>query len=56
MNNKSIIIAVDFDGTCTTYDYPRIGKDIGAILILKKIVKAGHRLILYTIANRTKSY
>ena len=27
-----MIIAVDFDGTCVTHDFPRIGKDIGAIL------------------------
>jgi hypothetical protein len=28
----SRIIAVDFDGTCVTHEYPSIGKDIGAVL------------------------
>jgi len=29
-----MIIAIDFDGTCVTHDYPAIGKDIGAIRVL----------------------
>jgi hypothetical protein len=45
-------IAIDFDGTCTTHDYPRIGADIGAIPVLKKLVEAGHRLILYTMRSK----
>ena len=23
-------IGIDFDGTCTTHDFPKVGKDIGA--------------------------
>lgn len=42
-------IAIDFDGTCVTHDYPEVGKDIGAVEILKDLVKAGHDLILYTM-------
>jgi hypothetical protein len=45
---KSLWIAIDFDGTCITNDWPKKGKDIGAVPVLKKLVNAGHRLILYT--------
>lgn len=44
-------IIVDFDGTCVTHDFPRIGKDIGAVPILKKLVEKGHRLILFTMRS-----
>lgn len=46
---NSLFIAIDFDGTITTHDYPSIGSDIGAIPVLKKLQAAGHRLILYTM-------
>lgn len=42
-------IAIDFDGTCVTHEFPRIGKDIGAIPVLKQLVKNGHKLILNTM-------
>ena len=42
-------IAVDFDGTCVKYDYPATGADIGAVDVLKELVKNGHQLILYTM-------
>ncbi len=41
-------IAIDFDGTCVTNDFPKIGKDIGAVPILKELVEKGHKLILLT--------
>jgi hypothetical protein len=44
-------IAVDFDGTCVTHDFPKIGKDIGAIPVLKKITDNGHCLILFTMRS-----
>lgn len=44
-------IAIDFDGTCVTHDYPRIGKDIGATVVLKRLVEAGHKLILNTMRS-----
>lgn len=43
--------AVDFDGTCTTHDFPLIGKDIGAVPVLKELVAAGHKLILFTMRS-----
>jgi len=44
-------IAIDFDGTCVTHEYPKVGKDIGAIPILKKLVNNNHRLILFTMRS-----
>lgn len=50
-----MVICVDFDGTCVTHEFPRIGKDIGAQEVLKKLVKNGHQLILFTMrSNRLK--
>lgn len=46
-----MIIAIDFDGTCVTHDFPRIGKDIGAAPVLQEIVRNGHNLILYTMRS-----
>jgi len=42
-------IAIDFDGTVCTHEYPNIGKDIGAVPVLKKLVAEGHLLILNTM-------
>jgi len=44
-------IAIDFDGTCVTHDFPKVGKDIGAIPVLKKLIKHGHKLILFTMRS-----
>ena len=46
-----MVIAIDFDGTCVTHKYPKIGKDIGAIPVLKELVHNGHKLILYTMRD-----
>jgi hypothetical protein len=48
---KNLIIAIDFDGTCVEHDYPRIGKDIGAIPILLRIQESGHRIMLWTMRS-----
>ena len=50
-----MIIAVDFDGTCVTHDFPRIGKDIGAIPVLKDLVRNGHQIILFTMRSNKES-
>jgi hydroxymethylpyrimidine pyrophosphatase-like HAD family hydrolase len=47
-------IAVDFDGTCVTHDYPNIGKDIGAVPVLKKLTDSGHKIILNTMRSGDK--
>lgn len=44
-------VAIDFDGTCVTHEYPNVGKDIGAIPVLKKLVDKGHQLILFTMRS-----
>ncbi|WP_300749481.1 hypothetical protein [uncultured Alistipes sp.] len=44
-------IAVDFDGTMVTHDYPDIGSDIGAVPVLRELLDNGCRLILYTIRS-----
>ena len=46
-----MVIAVDFDGTCVTHDFPKIGKDIGAAPVLKELVAKGHKLILFTMRS-----
>ena len=52
LNNKGgITIALDFDGTCVTHEYPQVGQDIGAIPVLKKLVENEHQLILNTMRS-----
>lgn len=46
---KSLVIAVDFDGTIVKDAYPKVGKaKIFAFETLKRLQKKGHRLILWT--------
>lgn len=44
-------ICIDFDGTCTTHEYPRVGLEIGAVPVLKKLIEKGHNLILFTMRS-----
>lgn len=44
-------IAIDFDGTCVTHDFPQVGRDIGAAPVLRKLVEAGHQLVLFTMRS-----
>jgi hypothetical protein len=46
-----LYIAVDFDGTCVSHEYPKVGKDIGAVPILKKLTNSGHKIILNTMRS-----
>lgn len=46
-------ICVDFDGTCVTHEYPKIGKDIGAGPVLKYFSDNGNKIILYTMRDET---
>ena len=45
------VIAVDFDGTVVTHEFPKIGRDIGAVPVLKELVRQGYRLILWTMRS-----
>ena len=48
---NKIEILIDFDGTVVTHEFPRVGKDIGAVPVLKKLVANGHKLILFTMRS-----
>lgn len=49
------IIAIDFDGTCVTHEFPNVGRDIGAEPVLRRLVEAGHQLILWTMRSDVDS-
>jgi len=51
IQKEKLTFNVDFDGTCVTHEYPRVGKDIGAVPVLKKLVEQGHKLILFTMRS-----
>ena len=50
---NALVVAVDFDGTVVTHEYPRINhkKDIGSVKVLKRFVKEGHAFILNTMRS-----
>lgn len=51
-DNSTMIIAIDFDGTCVEHDYPSVGLDVeGAVDVLKALNGRGHRLILNTMRS-----
>ena len=51
MSYTGLYIAIDFDGTCVTHEYPYIGQDVGAVPVLQELVEQGHNLILYTMRS-----
>lgn len=50
-SKKPTIYAIDFDGTCVTHEYPKIGRSIGAEPVLKRLVSHGDKLILWTMRS-----
>ena len=47
-----MIICVDFDGTCVTHEYPKVGRPLPqCIETLQELNDMGHQLILYTMRN-----
>lgn len=48
-------IAVDFDGTCVTHEFPEIGKEIGATPVLRRIVEH-HNIILFTMRSNGQEH
>jgi hypothetical protein len=46
-----MIIAIDFDGTCVTHEFPEVGIDINSELVLRELIANGHRLILFTMRS-----
>ena len=51
MVKQQLDIVVDFDGTCVSHEFPKIGRDIGAVPVLKELVSNGHQLILFTMRS-----
>lgn len=49
------LIAIDFDGTCVTHDFPNIGQSIGAEAVLRRLVANGHKLILFTMRSNVEA-
>ena len=50
------VIVLDFDGTCVEHEFPYIGEEIGAVPVLKRLVQADHKLVLFTMrSNHDKS-
>lgn len=47
-----LIIGLDFDGTCVTHEFPKIGKELPyCVDTLKKINDAGGKIILWTMRS-----
>lgn len=49
-----IVIGVDFDGTCVTHEYPKVGQEIGASYVLRLLTDAGHKIILNTMRSHSE--
>lgn len=47
----SLTIAIDFDGTCVTHEYPEIGEEIGAAPVMRALLARGDRIILFTMRH-----
>jgi len=46
-----MIVAIDFDGTCVTHEYPKVGLEIGAAPVIRKLVERGDKIILFTMRS-----
>ncbi len=44
-------IVIDFDGTVVSHEFPKIGKDINSVPVLKKLIDNGNKLILFTMRS-----
>ena len=53
---RDAVIAVDFDGTVVTHEYPHVGRDAGAVPVLRELTDNGCRLILYTMRSGGSSH
>jgi len=55
MADKTLIIAIDFDGTIVTHAYPEIGQPVpGALETMKEFIARGDKLILWTMRSGDK--
>lgn len=46
-----MVLGLDFDGTCVTHEYPEVGKDIGAVPVIKKFINKGYDIVLITMRS-----
>lgn len=44
-------IAIDFDGTCVSHEFPEVGKEVGSVRVLKRLIEENHNLILFTMRS-----
>ena len=51
MAQTGYYIVLDFDGTVVKHRYPAVGEDIGAVPVLRKLVKNGQHLLLSTMRS-----
>lgn len=57
MKNENVVIAVDFDGTLCTHEFPKIGEpDVELIDLLKGFRKYGGKLVLTTLREDCIKY
>jgi hypothetical protein len=54
-NLRGVVVAVDFDGTCVTHEFPNVGREIGAPPVLRRMVDAGAKLILWTMRSNGRT-
>jgi hypothetical protein len=48
---RECYVAIGFDGTCVTHNYPNVGEDVGADLWLRAATGMGAKLILSTMRH-----
>ncbi len=54
MKKKPTTFNIDFDGTVVSHEFRKVGNDIGSVPVLKRLVKEGHKLILFTMRSDKK--
>lgn len=49
---SEVIIAVDFDGTCVTHDFPKVGRQVNQVEeVLRELVAKNVKIILWTMRS-----
>lgn len=55
-SRRRLLVAVDFDGTIVTENYPAIGEEIpGALGTIQALQKNGHKVFLYTMRGHPRN-
>lgn len=54
---QSIIIGIDFDGTCVEHQFFKIGKEVPhAVRVMNRLTDEGHRIILWTMRSNMQPH